>query len=226
MSHLGEKVSALVDGQLSVEATERAYAHLAHCRDCRDLVETERLLKSRLTCLPDPAPGADLVGRLLALGGPSGPLPPRPGHVPGSPRPVPVALPALTAARSAGAPAASAARPAPLGGFGRGRAARIGVPRPSTYSAASSRPAGRSTAPRRARLAGAVLGALGVVSAGVTGLVLAAPDSPRPVQTPPDTLVAQFPAQTRSPVSIDVSLELRQNRSFSVRTPQATGGGR
>jgi len=56
VTHLGERVSALLDGQLSVEATERAMMHLAGCRDCRGAVEFERLTKARLVCLSGPAP--------------------------------------------------------------------------------------------------------------------------------------------------------------------------
>jgi hypothetical protein len=226
VTHLGEKVSALVDGQLSLEATERAHAHLAHCRGCRDLAETERLLKARLTRLPAPAPDADLVGRLLALGGPTGPLPPRPGHVPGSPRPPQVPLPALTGARSGGG-----GRP-PASGSGRAagslaRPTRVTSTRPSTYSAGSSRPAGHPVARRRARLAGAVLGALGVVGAGVTGLVLATPDAPAgPARAPFDSFVVQFPLRSRGPVTTDVSLQLRQNRPLTVQSAERTDSGR
>jgi hypothetical protein len=154
VSHLGDRVSALLDGQLSAEATERAMAHLAGCRGCRDAVEVERLTKARLARLAGPEPTGDLVGRLLAMGGPSGPLPPRPGHVPGSPRPKPVRL----------------ARPVPS----RPVAARTSMVRPvavrpPTSGASRRRPGVRR---RRARLAGALLGALGVVGAGVGGWVL------------------------------------------------------
>jgi hypothetical protein len=72
-----------------------------------------------------------------------------------------------------------------------------------------------------------VLGALGVVGAGVGGLMLAAPESPGrvPSQAPLDTLVVQRSSQPRATVWADVSLELRQNRSFAVRTVDSTGGG-
>ncbi|HEY6795186.1 MAG TPA: zf-HC2 domain-containing protein [Kineosporiaceae bacterium] len=157
MTHLGGRVSALLDGQLSLEATERAMVHLVGCRDCRDAVEIERLTKARLVALSGPAPSGELVGRLLALGGPHGPLPPRPGYVPGSPRPKTVAVAAPAPARAAAVRelvrAASVRPPMRRPGTGPGRAA-TGSPR---Y--------------RRARLAGAVLGALGVV--GVGGLILA-----------------------------------------------------
>jgi hypothetical protein len=160
VSHLGDRLTALVDGQLPIEATERAHSHLAQCRACRDAVEIERLMKSRLSCLAGPSPDSDLIGRLLAMGGPSGPLPPREGHVPGSPRPLPV---------PPGRPANS--RPA-----GRALTERAPKPGPGGPGRIAAHPiataAGRR---RRARLAGAVLGALGVVGAGVGGLVLAAP---------------------------------------------------
>jgi anti-sigma factor RsiW len=161
VSHLGDRAAALVDGQLSPDAADRATAHLAACRPCRDLVELERLTKIRLATLQGPAPTADLVGRLLAMGGPAGPLPPRAGHVPGMPRPqtVPLSAGAGTAQRTAVRPAR---RPA------------------------STRPAGRPAVlgQRRSRLAAAVLGALSVVGVGVAGVSVGAASSgaaPRPV---------------------------------------------
>jgi len=87
VTHLGERVSDLVDGQLPPEAAERAFAHLASCQGCRDQVEAERLMKARLAALALPTPREDLVQKLLAMGGPAGPVPPRAGHVPGSARP-------------------------------------------------------------------------------------------------------------------------------------------
>lgn len=233
MTHLGEKVSALVDGQLSLEATERAHAHLACCRPCRDLVEGERQMKARLSCLPAPELGADLVGRLLALGGPSGPLPPRPGHVPGSPRPTMVALPVPT---SVSTPVSFSEATSWLGGgvlaggSGRifGARSRFGVPRPAGSPSASSRPTGRPAGPRRARLAGVVLGALGVVGAGVGGLVLASPEAPRgvPSQARLDSFVVQRPLQTRTVVTADMSLELQRPRSFVGHSVEPSPSGR
>lgn len=49
--HLGSRASALLDGQLSPEETERAWAHVQHCPTCRDLVEREGWLKRRLAGL-------------------------------------------------------------------------------------------------------------------------------------------------------------------------------
>ena len=177
MTHLGDRAAAFVDGQLTPESAERATAHLAGCRPCRDLVELERLTKTRLSALCGPEPGADLVSRLLAMGGPAGPVPPRPGHVPGSPRPQPVPMPAqqpggvqvlLRAARSETTGWTQRAdrtdRPVP----------QRDLPRPGQRREAAgwTRPAGRPgmTVARPRRLAVAVFGALSVVGVGVAGV--------------------------------------------------------
>lgn len=49
--HLGDRTSALLDGQLSPEETERAWAHVHGCHACRDRVEREGWLKRRLAGL-------------------------------------------------------------------------------------------------------------------------------------------------------------------------------
>ncbi|MEO3793629.1 anti-sigma factor [Nonomuraea sp. B10E15] len=77
MAHLGERVSALVDGELNHTERERALAHLTFCADCRREVESMRALKSRLRSLDDPAMPADLTMSLLRMAEPGGPLPPR-----------------------------------------------------------------------------------------------------------------------------------------------------
>jgi hypothetical protein len=51
IGHLGTRVSALLDGQLSPEETERAWAHVHQCHVCRDLVEREGWVKTRLAGL-------------------------------------------------------------------------------------------------------------------------------------------------------------------------------
>ncbi|HEX4815332.1 MAG TPA: zf-HC2 domain-containing protein [Nonomuraea sp.] len=77
MAHLGERVSALVDGELNHHERERALAHLTFCADCRREVESMRALKSRLRLLDTPAMPADLTMSLLRMAEPGGPLPPR-----------------------------------------------------------------------------------------------------------------------------------------------------
>src|SRR4051812_1640158 len=39
--HLGDRVSALLDGQLTPAEEERAWSHVHDCHQCRDLVERE-----------------------------------------------------------------------------------------------------------------------------------------------------------------------------------------
>ncbi|MDP9824153.1 zf-HC2 domain-containing protein [Nocardioides massiliensis] len=49
--HLGEAVSALVDGQLDPRDEERAWSHVMTCPGCRRAVEHEGQVKSRLATL-------------------------------------------------------------------------------------------------------------------------------------------------------------------------------
>ena len=68
-AHLGPRVSALLDGQLSAEESERAWAHVHGCHQCRDQVEREGWIKTRLagsSIEPGPAPDA-LKGALLGM---------------------------------------------------------------------------------------------------------------------------------------------------------------
>lgn len=51
IGHLGPRVSALLDGQLPAEEAERAWAHVHACHFCRDLVEREGWVKTRLAGL-------------------------------------------------------------------------------------------------------------------------------------------------------------------------------
>jgi len=51
IGHLGSRVSALLDGQLSAEEEERAWAHVHSCHQCRDQVEREGWVKTRLAGL-------------------------------------------------------------------------------------------------------------------------------------------------------------------------------
>lgn len=51
IGHLGSRVSALLDGQLPPEEAERAWQHVQGCHACRDLVEREGWVKTRLAGL-------------------------------------------------------------------------------------------------------------------------------------------------------------------------------
>ena len=70
IGHLGSRVSALLDGQLPPEEAERAWAHVHSCHFCRDQVEREGWVKTRLAGLSFGSANApaDLKGSLR--GGP------------------------------------------------------------------------------------------------------------------------------------------------------------
>ena len=66
-NHLGEEISALVDGELSHDARDRALAHLAGCAECRLAVDAERQTKALIAGMePQPLP-EELAERLRAL---------------------------------------------------------------------------------------------------------------------------------------------------------------
>jgi len=69
--HLGSRASALLDGQLSDEDTERCWSHVAECDVCHDLVQREGWLKRRLAglgCDPGASAPDRLKGALLCGG--------------------------------------------------------------------------------------------------------------------------------------------------------------
>jgi anti-sigma factor RsiW len=86
VNHLGDLLSALIDGELTGADLDRANAHLATCTDCRTEAAELRQLKRALRALAETA-GADLYGgaalseRLLALDAPG-----RAGRRPGGNR--------------------------------------------------------------------------------------------------------------------------------------------
>ena len=77
MSHLGRRLTALVDGELSPADRDRAHAHLARCAACRAEANELRELKRRMRGLADLAAGDELTQRLIAIPGPGGPGPVR-----------------------------------------------------------------------------------------------------------------------------------------------------
>ena len=64
--HLGERLTALIDGELGHDEREKAHRHLAACADCRAEAEALRGLKKRLRALNDTMPSlsAEDVRRL------------------------------------------------------------------------------------------------------------------------------------------------------------------
>jgi hypothetical protein len=97
IGHLGDRVSALLDGQLSQAEEERAWTHVHACHQCRDLVEREGWVKTRLAGLSFASATApsSLKGSLLSSA--SSGLPPGDLYLalPADPRPRRISLVAL-----------------------------------------------------------------------------------------------------------------------------------
>lgn len=170
MSHLGDIVAALVDNELSHDGRDRALAHVAGCAECRAEVDRQRRLKALLANQADPAPSADLQGRLRAIADAG------PGASPSR------VADGLRVAESAGArrrrswfPATAAAfAPAPT--------------RPSGRTAAA-RPAGRRRTVRRVVAGSASALALTMALAAVGGAT--EPGAPGKVTPPVDQFLQQ-----------------------------------
>jgi anti-sigma factor RsiW len=75
VSHLGERLSALIDGELSHQQRERVLAHLANCGPCRREASALRMLKQRMHALGEATADTALTDRLIAVAGVPGPAP-------------------------------------------------------------------------------------------------------------------------------------------------------
>lgn len=67
MSHLGHRLSALIDGELSGPQRERVLAHLARCEPCRQEATALRALKQRMHALGEATADTALTARLVAM---------------------------------------------------------------------------------------------------------------------------------------------------------------
>jgi anti-sigma factor RsiW len=72
MSHLGHRLSALIDGELDGMERDRVLVHLAGCDSCREDAVALRTLKRRMNALGEAAADSGLTGRLMGLAQPSG----------------------------------------------------------------------------------------------------------------------------------------------------------
>ncbi|GAA2997091.1 anti-sigma factor family protein [Streptomyces fulvorobeus] len=71
--HLGDRLAALVDGELKHDARERVLAHLATCCKCKAEADAQRRLKSVFAQSAPPSPSEGFLARLQGLpGGPGG----------------------------------------------------------------------------------------------------------------------------------------------------------
>jgi hypothetical protein len=75
VSHLGQRLSALIDGELSHQQRERVLAHLAHCEPCRREAAALRALKQRMHALGETTADTALTDRLIAVAGVTSPAP-------------------------------------------------------------------------------------------------------------------------------------------------------
>ncbi|PCG85678.1 zf-HC2 domain containing protein [Streptomyces sp. WZ.A104] len=72
-AHLGDRLAALVDGELNHDARERVLAHLATCAKCKAEADAQRRLKSAFAMSASPSPSEGFLARLQGLpGGPGG----------------------------------------------------------------------------------------------------------------------------------------------------------
>jgi anti-sigma factor RsiW len=69
MNHLGGRLSALIDEELSDAERDQVHAHLVGCDECRTEAAALRTLKRRVRGLGETPADGDLTRRLIALGG-------------------------------------------------------------------------------------------------------------------------------------------------------------
>ncbi|WP_328494167.1 zf-HC2 domain-containing protein [Streptomyces sp. NBC_00414] len=67
--HLGDRLSALVDGELGHEARERVLSHLATCAKCKSEADEQRRLKNVFAEVAPPPPSESFLARLQGLPG-------------------------------------------------------------------------------------------------------------------------------------------------------------
>jgi anti-sigma factor RsiW len=88
MTHLGVRLSALIDGELDALERDRVLVHLAGCETCREEAVALRTLKRRMNALGEAAADAALTRRLIGLAHPGGAA-----LQGGAPRPWPASAP-------------------------------------------------------------------------------------------------------------------------------------
>jgi anti-sigma factor RsiW len=113
VSHLGHRLSALIDGELDGDERDRVLVHLARCEPCRGEAVALRTLKRRMNALGEAAADSALTLRLMGLA--------RSGQLPQGP------WPALPSPGSQGSAAARELRPAWYVTFGAAAAVLVGI---------------------------------------------------------------------------------------------------
>ncbi|WP_240968591.1 zf-HC2 domain-containing protein [Streptomyces sp. HNM0575] len=82
--HLGDRLAALIDGELGHDARERVLSHLATCRGCKAEADAQRRVKSVFADMAPPPPSDGLLARLQGLPGTGPEDDPYDGMPPGS----------------------------------------------------------------------------------------------------------------------------------------------
>lgn len=168
--HLGDRLSALVDGELGHETRERVLAHLATCARCKSEVDAQRRLKNVFAEAAPPPPSESFLARLQGL--PGG------GDLDGGGSPL-----------GGGGFGGLSGRPGASGAFGMKRGDRFefgyvpsrshGSALPATDSGFRTHPAGRQDADRsassRMRFAFVAAGAVSLAAIALGGVTSSAP---------------------------------------------------
>ncbi|HEX4063828.1 MAG TPA: zf-HC2 domain-containing protein [Streptosporangiaceae bacterium] len=218
MSHLGRRLSALVDGELGDAERDQAHAHLVSCEECRAEAAALRTLKRRVHGLGEAPADSALTRRLIALEDLSEAEPPR-SRMPGAAR--------ARAAFSAFAGAGAGAQPGwdcfPATMTVSPLAASAGAPAVSPLAASAGAAVASPLAAGRGRLHTRYLvaGAVAALAVGLSAASFAAGGTeqhiPGPMITPEvDSFNIQhaatfgqlptFPMPTASPVRQTVGL--------------------
>ena len=95
MTHLGQRLSALIDGELDGPDRDRVLVHLAKCGPCRAEAVALRTLKRRMSALGETAADTALTHRLIHLARPEDIFRARRGAVPSPQWPAGVAAAGL-----------------------------------------------------------------------------------------------------------------------------------
>ncbi|NHC45727.1 anti-sigma factor family protein [Motilibacter aurantiacus] len=161
-SHLGQRLDALVDGELGHDERDRALAHVSRCPQCRAELHAARQVKARLTALSAPSVPDSLTSRLLALAAADG-ADGAAGSAPAGPRRAPLPL----------------ARPLP-DGPGALVAGALPAPRPLAGPSRRVVSVARGLRPVSASAMGLALGAAVLVVAPVSPHTSNAAAHPRP----------------------------------------------
>lgn len=223
MGHLGERLTALVDGELGHAERDRALSHLAACDSCRREADALRRLKRRISALSEPRPSGDLMTALFELSEPGEPLPPPPPRrLPSIGVPLEAELYGIDALRAHDdtpgrslPPAAAAAAflgltgseplgNRPFGSGGLGHAAAFGDSAVlGDRALAGAAPHGRAMGGLRVRARHMMLGAAAAAAIAVgTAFFLGGDDDTAPVVTPPIDAYAAEHASTSGDVTL------------------------